>query len=350
MAVDRRILYDDLRQLFFDAFTAVGVPENVARTEAEIGAEVDLCGVHSHGVRLLTMMVENIQQGQTNPDPQVTVISEHQASALAQTENGLGRYVSAVSMDMAIQRAETFGIGAVALKGAAHWGRAYSYALRAARKGMLGIACTNAISNFPAWGTSAPSLANNPMAIGVPAGEGGEPVVMDISMTPVAIGKIRDAADEGHRVPLGWGLDRDGKPTDDPTEIMESRRFLPMGDHKGSALAFAIELLTAGLAGGFLCFELGHEGRPSDVAGGSSKLFIAIKPFGEWLPERVSSLKEHLKAAPKAPEQGEAMWPGEGSFRRREAYLKEGIPITPKLAEDLEELADELGVTIGWMG
>jgi LDH2 family malate/lactate/ureidoglycolate dehydrogenase len=214
---------------------------------------------------------------------------------------------------------------------------------------MLAIACTNAISNFPAWGTRVPSLANNPLAIGIPGGDG-DPVVMDISMTRVAIGKIRDAADEGQKVPLGWGLDREGRPTEDPAEIMASRRFLPMGDHKGSSLAFAIELLTAGLSGGFLCFELGHEGRPSDVAGGSSKLFIAMKPFGDWLPERVASLKAHLKAAPKAPEQGEAVWPGEGSFRRRDEYLQDGIPITPKLATDLETMAAAMGIGIRWMG
>jgi LDH2 family malate/lactate/ureidoglycolate dehydrogenase len=348
MAEDRRISHEDLKQLFYDAFTAVGAPDHVARTESEIGAEVDLCGVHSHGVRLLTMMVENIQKGLTKADSEVAVVSEHQASALAETDCGLGRYVSAVAMDMAIERAETFGIGSVALRGAAHWGRAHSYAHRAARKGMLGISCTNAVTNFPAWGTSVPSLGNNPIAIGIPGGEE-DPVVMDLSMTRVAIGKIRDAADEGEKVPLGWGLDTDGNPTDDPAAIMESRRFLPMGDHKGSSLAFAIELLTAGLSGGFLCHEMGQGGRPNDVAGGSSKLFIAMKPFGDWLPERVASLKAHLKAAPRAPEQGEAMWPGEGSFQRRDAYLKDGIPITPKLAADLDRLAEDLGIEIRWM-
>ena len=88
-----------------------------------------------------------------------------------------------------------------------------------------------------------------------------------------------------------------------------------------------IELLTAGLAGGLLCYELGIEGRPTDTSGGSSKLFIAIRPHGDWLSEGTASLKTYLKSAPPAEDQGEAQWPGEGSYRRRTEYLAQGIPI-----------------------
>ena len=81
---------------------------------------------------------------------------------------------------------------------------------------MIGLAFTNAIINFPAWGTSAASLGNNPMGIGVPVEDEGEPVVLDIAMTQTAIGRVREAAETGQRVPLGWGLDAAGKPTTDP--------------------------------------------------------------------------------------------------------------------------------------
>ena len=213
---------------------------------------------------------------------------------------------------------------------------------------MIGLAFTNAIINFPAWGTSTASLGNNPMAIGVPVEHGGEPVVLDIAMTQTAIGRVREAAEAGQRVPLGWGLDAAGKPTTDPAVIVESERFLPMGEHKGSGLAFMIELLTAGLAGGLLCYELGIEGRPTDTSGGSSKLFIAIRPHGDWLNERTASLKSFLKSAPAAEEQGEAQWPGEGSYRRRNEYLADGIPIPLTLAAELEMLAQELSVPLNW--
>ncbi len=348
MVDSKRIEHPELIQFFKQTLMAVGAPSHVAEVEAEIGAEVDLCGVHSHGVRLLPVMVENIQTGLTNPDPEVKVLGEYPASVLAETDRGIGRYVSAIGMDMAIERAAAYGIGAATIRGVAHWGRGYSYAARAARAGMIGLAFTNAIINFPAWGTSALSLGNNPMAIGVPVEDGGEPVVLDIAMTQTAIGRVREAVEAGQRVPLGWGLDTEGKPTTDPEAIVESQRFLPMGEHKGSGLAFMVELLTAGLAGGLLCYELGTEGRPTDTSGGSSKLFIAIRPHENWLSERTESLKAHLKSAPAAEEQGEAQWPGEGSYRRRTEYLRDGIPISLKLAADLDGLAQELSVPLSW--
>jgi LDH2 family malate/lactate/ureidoglycolate dehydrogenase len=345
----RRIAHPDLVRFIRDVLLAVGAPPNVAEVEAEIAAEVDLCGVHSHGAQLLPALVRNIRRGITSPDPQIEVLVEYPASMLAQTERGIGRYVSATGMDMAVERAQSYGIGAVAIRGVAHWGRGHSYALRAARAGMVGLAFTNAYANFPAWGTRVPSLGNNPLAISVPSPDG-EPVVLDMAMSQTAIGRVRAAAAAGERVPLGWGLDQDGRPTDDARAILASGRVLPMGEHKGSGLAFMIDLLTAGLAGGLLCYEQGTEGRPSDSEGGSTKLFIALRPFGDWLGERVSSLKAHLKAAPPAPEQGEAQWPGEGSFRRRAEYLEHGIALPPQLAAELEALAREMSLTIAFAG
>jgi LDH2 family malate/lactate/ureidoglycolate dehydrogenase len=348
MDQSKRIEYRDLTQFCVDALLAVGVPEHVAQIEGEIAAEVDLHGVHSHGVRLLLNVIDNVRHGLTNPDPQLEMLVDFPASVLAETERGIGRYVSAVGMDMAVARAEQYGIAAATIRGVGHWGRGHSYALRAARRGMIGLAFTNAIANFPAWGTAEPSLGNNPLALGVPGEEGGEPAVLDIAMTQTAIGRVRQAAAAGRTIPLGWGLDANGDPTDDPDAVLESGRFLPMGEHKGSGLAFMTDLLTAGLGGGLLCYEQGTLGRPSDTEGGSTKLFIAIKPFGDWLGERVAALKAHIHAVQPAPEQGEVRWPGESSYRRRDDYLVHGIRIEAPLAADMQRAAAELGTTLHW--
>ena len=129
---------------------------------------------------------------------------------------------------------------------------------RAARAGLVGLAFTNAFANFPAWGTRVPSLGNNPLAIGIPTADG-EPVVLDLAMTQSSISRVRQAEAAGRSVPEGWGLDERGRPTTDPSVLLQSWRFLPMGQHKGSGLAFMVDLLTAGLAGGLLAFEQGTE-------------------------------------------------------------------------------------------
>ncbi|RPJ60994.1 MAG: Ldh family oxidoreductase [Acidobacteria bacterium] len=344
----RRVAYSELKRFICQVLVKAGVPKKIAQVEAEITADVDLAGVQSHGVQLVPKLVENIRAGVINPDPPLRVIVEQPASILYETERAIGRYTSAIVMDAAVQRAEQFGVGLAAVRGVAHWGRGYSYARRAAKAGYIGIAYTNATVNFPAWGTRIPSLGNNPMAIGVPVG-GDEPVVLDMAMTQAAIRKIVDAANTGDVVPVGWGVDEEGRATKDPRAILDSQRFLPMGGHKGSALAFMIELLTGALAGGLLCFEQGNQGRPDDFAGGSSKTFLAIRPFGPWLMSKTKDLKNHLKAATTAPEQGEVSWPGERSRRFRLDYKKAGIPFRPPLVQLLEQLSSDFSVPLCWL-
>ena len=219
--------------------------------------------------------------------------------------------------------------------------------MRAARAGLVGLAFTNAFANFPAWGTRVPSLGNNPLAIGIPTADG-EPVVLDLAMTQSSISRVRQAEAAGRSVPEGWGLDERGRPTTDPSALLQSWRFLPMGQHKGSGLAFMVDLLTAGLAGGLLAFEQGTEGRPTDSAGGSTKCFIALKPFGDWLHDRSTDLKAHIKSVEAAPEQGPVQWPGEGSYQRRADYLKHGIALEATLANQMDELARDLEIPIRW--
>jgi len=338
-----------LERFICQVLMKVGVREEIAQVEAEITADVDLAGVHSHGVQLVPTPTENIRTGTVNPDPPLRVVVDHPASVLYESDRAIGRYTSATMMDVATDRAARFGVGLASIRGVAHWGRGYSYVRRAAKAGYIGIAYTNATVNFPAWGTSTPSLGNNPMAIGIPAADVEEPVVLDMAMTQAAIRKIMDAAAAGDAVPVGWGLDEEGRATTDPRAILDSQRILPMGGHKGSALAFMVELLTAGLAGGLLCFEQGTEGRPDDFAGGSSKTFLAIRPFGSWLFAKTDELKNHLKSASPAPEQGEASWPGEHSRRFRLEYETSGIPFRTPLVRLLEKLSSDYSVPLSWL-
>lgn len=347
MSQPKRIAHADLEQFFLDALTAVGVPPHVAMIEAQIGAEVDLHGGHTHGVALLPAAIDYIRQGILAPDPNFETIVESPASRLIDAGGGIGRFSSAQGMDWALERAQQYGVGACVVRSVGHWGRGHSYALRAARAGLVGLAFTNAFANFPAWGTRVPSLGNNPLAIGVPTADG-EPVVLDLAMTQSSISRVRQAEAAGRSVPEGWGLDERGRPTTDPSALLQSWRFLPMGQHKGSGLAFMVDLLTAGLAGGLLAFEQGTEERPTDSAGGSTKCFIALKPFGDWLHSRSADLKAHIKSVEAAPEQGPVQWPGEGSYQRRTDYVKHGIALEAALANQVEELARDLEVPIRW--
>ena len=343
MSDTRRIEHADLERFIRDALHAAGAPMHVAEVEAQIAAEVDLCGVHSHGARMLPGTVKNVRDGTVDAAPELTILAEHPASVLAEAHLGIGRYTSAIAMDLAVERARESGIGMVTVRGVGHWGRAHSYCLRAARAGVVSLAFTNTIALFSPNAVGDPVLGNNPMGIGVPADDPEQSVVLDIAMTQASVGKVAMAAMRGDDADPDWGLDADGNPTTDARQIMESRAFLPMGGHKGSGLSFMIDLLTAGLANGLLCFEQGAEGRPSDSAGGSTKTFIAIQPFGDWLGERADAFKTRFSAAGDG-----ARWPGEGSYRRRLDYAEHGIELLGPIVEGMEDVSADLDVPIRW--
>ena len=191
---------------------------------------------------------------------------------------------------MAVERAQSHGIGAVAIRGVASTrcagtrGRGHSYALRAARAGMVGLAFTNAYANFPAWGTRVPSLGNNPLAIAAPALAGLPPFVHDFAQSAVSRGRIKLAEVAGEPIPAGWALDADGRSTTDATAALAGA-LLPFGGYKASGLALAVEVLTGVLAGGELGPELINASLTGSAASGSAtrvgtvgSLYLAIDP------------------------------------------------------------------------
>jgi LDH2 family malate/lactate/ureidoglycolate dehydrogenase len=333
------ISHADLVRQIQAVLTARALPEPIARIEAELMAEADLLGTPSHGIRMLPRVLASLRSGLLNSSPQIQILSDFGAICRMDGDRGPGRYLSVLAMTKAVEKAGQFGIGACLLSRAGHWGRAHAYAYRAAQAGMIGICMTNAMASMLAFGSSQARLGNNPLALAIPRHDALDPVVLDIAMSQAAVGKIATYQREGKKVPLGWGLDQAGNPTEDPAAILASRNFLPMGEHKGSGLALIIEMMTAGLAGGLLCHELGQQDS-SGMDIDASKLFLALNPqsFGsrDVFSQRVEDLLAYLQASPTGA--SSVLFPGEHGWQTRDRYLKTGIPME---AQTLEELARE---------
>ncbi|MBI4790594.1 MAG: Ldh family oxidoreductase [Chloroflexi bacterium] len=333
MADEIRVKHETLIALIRDALADEGVPSPIRDVEAEVMAESDLLGVPSHGVRMLPGLIRGIREGRASRNPRLTILRERAATCVLDGDNGPGRFVSTRAMQMAVDRARDFGVGVCLATRVTHWGRAHAYAYRAARAGMIGICTTNAITNMLAFGSSRPLLGNNPLAIAVPKNP--DPIVLDMAMSQAAVGKVGTYLREGKKVPSNWGLDASGQPTDDPAAILSSGRLVPFGEHKGSGLAFMMELLTAALAGGFLSGEIAQ----ADSTGldpNSTKFFLAldIQSFvdKERFAARVADLLAHLASA----EPGLTItYPGERGWQTRDRYLAEGIPIHGEIVAQL---------------
>jgi len=339
MTGEIRIKHDALIKAVREILAVEGVLSPVNDVEAEVMVEADLMGVASHGVRMLPGLVKALREGRVKRHPQLNLLRDRGATCFLDGDNGPGRYTSVQAMQRAVERSRIFGVGVCLATRVTHWGRAHAYACRAAQAGMIGICATNAMSSMLVPGSSRSVLGNNPLAIAVPRDPERDPVVLDMAMSQAAVGKIGTYLREGKEVPLGWGLGESGNPTRDPSAILSSRKFLPMGEHKGAGLALMIELLTAALAGGALGFEIFRMDR-STLDPGSSKLFIAldVEAFVERqrFHKRVEEMLAYLKGTAEPGQ--ETLFPGERGWRMRARYLAEGIPIHPEIVSQLQAI------------
>jgi LDH2 family malate/lactate/ureidoglycolate dehydrogenase len=341
MSDEIRIPHEKLVAIIRDTLASIGVPPAICLIEAEIMAEADLLGVPSHGIRMLPGLVRGIREGRARANPQIKIVRERAATLLLDGDNGPGRYVSVVAMQHAIDRAKHFGIGACLATRVTHWGRAHAYVYRAAQAGCIGICTTNAIPNMLAFGSARPLLGNNPLAIGVPRGNR-EPIILDMAMSQAALGKVGTFAREGKPVPPTWGLDANGKPTNDPAAILSSGRVLPFGDHKGAGLALMMELLTGALAGAMLSQEIVRIER-TGLDPNTTKLFIALDLEAFVDPERFAQRIDDLLTNLHEIEPGLTITlPGERGWQTHADYLRDGVPVHREIVEQLKSIDIDL--------
>lgn len=294
-------------------FVAVGIAPDAAAIVAEDLVAADLEGVASHGVMLVPMYVERIRAGSVSRLTSGKVVSDRQTAMVIDAGNALGQLTARQAIDLAAARAAEFGMASVAVRSAFHFGAAGRYARMLAERGCVGMVMCNTRPLMPPTGGAEPVTGNNPLAIAVP-GAGLFAPEVDMALSAAAMGKIRNAAAAGSLIPLGWATDRDGTDTTDP-EAAIAGMLLPAAGPKGFGLAFIIDLLCGGLAGG----GIGAEVRPLfgslDQPYNSANLFIAIHVghFADLshFAERASAAAGAVSSVRRAPGVERVFAPGE---------------------------------------
>jgi delta1-piperideine-2-carboxylate reductase len=176
------------------------------------------------------------------------------------------------------------------------------------------------------WGGKRKLLGTSPMAFACPR-PGRLPLVWDQASSVMAQGEILLAAQRRERLPLGVGLDADGRPTTDPRAVLAGGSTLPFGGHKGSSIAFMIEILTGALTGGPFGFEDRSHGYPAAQTPKAGQTVILIDPLlvpGNRYFERIEGLFEAIAAS------GVERLPAERRYARREQSLRDGIPVSDR--------------------
>lgn len=344
---DTRVPASRLAAFISRAFVAAGLPAADAETLAGLMVEADLRGSDTHGVIRLPLYVRRIRAGGVNPKPNIRVVSDRPSAALVDGHNGMGHLVMRRAAEIAIDKAKATGVGWVGARMSNHAGPAALYVTMPLAHDMIGLYFAVGSSNhLPPWGGSESLLGTNPMAAAVPAME--EPaIVLDMSPTVAAYGKVRLKAQRGEEMPVGWMIDREGKPLTDPKRA-DQGHLLPIGDYKGSGLSLIIGILAGALNRAALGREVidfvKEPGKATNTGQAIAALSIeAFMPAAEF-KRAVDQVIRDIRNSQRLPGVERIYLPGEQSHAKLMERRAHGVPMPKALRESLDAVARDLAV------
>ena len=342
------------------ALLKMGVPTEDAGMIADVLITADLWGVRSHGVAHLKMYHERMKAGLQLPVTRWNVVKETPTTAVIDGGNGMGMVVGTHAMQLAIQKAHKFGLGAVAVRNSSHYGVAGYYPLLAVKAGMVGLSVTNAHPSIaPTFGTE-PMLGTNPIAVAAPTDED-FPYMYDAATAVVPRGKIEVAARANKPIPEGWVISKDGSAATDTSQMIAEMNqgdvaLLPlggmgelMGGHKGYGLATMVEIFSAAFQNGAylsMLHDTDHAGNPQFLRIGHFFLAINVEhfiPLDEFKHITGNMMRE-LRAARKGADASRIYTAGEKEYWNTQRVQREGVEIAPGVQKNLNTLAKELGL------
>jgi len=251
-----RITLEELRGLVAAALQRAGANPQMAASTAAALVLAEAQGIGSHGLSRVAQYVTHLRNGRVDGAAQPVLQREHGAAAVIDAGDGLAFAACALAVAQGIARAEAHGVAFIGVVRSHHAGVLADHLREVARAGMVGLAFANSPAAMPAAGGKHAIFGTNPVAA-IFARKDADPLIIDLSLSEVARGKVMLAVKAGQPIPEGWALDRDGKATTDPKAALEGS-MLPFGaasSTKGAMLALVVELLVTALIGAQFGFE-----------------------------------------------------------------------------------------------
>jgi len=315
-----------------------------ARLVAETLVAANVRGVDSHGIVRLPHYATRLRNGTIKARPEIAVRRTGPSTAIVEGDAGMGQLVAARAMQQAIALAAESGVGAVGARNSSHCGACAYFVELAVKQGMIGVALTHTDPIMVPPGMKHIFLGSNPIAFGAP-GANGPPVIVDLSTTHAAWGKVIVARQERKPIPPDWGLDADGRPTTDASRVVG---LAPTGAHKGYALALMVEILCAHLTGvpfGLHVTKMyGELDKPRNLGHFMLALDIARFTKPGAFRSRIDAFLEEIRAQEPADAARPPLAPGDPERLCAERRLREGVPLGTGVITELNTLATELGI------
>ena len=313
-----------------------------AGTVARRLVDSNLVGHDSHGVIRVGKYLEWVRAGWLSPNRMPTVVFENDAIAVIDGNRGFGQVVGEFAGKLGTAKAAKSGIAMVGLRNCGHLGRVGDWAELAAAQGQasLHFLNTSGAQRVAPFGGSDRRLSTNPITVGVPVA-GGDPVILDVTTSMVAEGKLLVASNKGEQVPPGWIIDRNGRPTTDPKDFYEGGALLTVGAHKGSGLSIVVDLLAGALS-------TGRSSDPDDTVLRNNMLSIYIAPAvydrDGAVAREIARFVAWVKASPPAVAGQPVLMPGEVERSTRARRAAEGVVLDDKTWSDLLAAATSVGL------
>lgn len=335
-----------LKRFTYEVFRRAGMSEDHAELVADVLVWANLRGMDSHGVMRVPRYVELVQRGDLNVTPVMTLKQDTLASVLIDADRAAGPVAMVHATRIASRKAKEAGIGLALVRGTTHTAALGYYTQMAARDGFAAIALAASGPNMAYHGARAAGVSTAPLSIAVPGPghEPSEPIALDMGSGMVSIGKLAQVRRAGQAIPSDWALDSAGNPTIDSQAAAIP---LPLGGAKGSGLALMAECLSSLIVAHPLLAET-LEGTQAGARHRQNALVIAIDIARFVEPKafqaEVARLVRNLKALPPQADVGEILMPGERGHRSLQKRSRDGVPIPRKLADELQRMAERLGV------
>ena len=338
-----RVPQEDMRASVEDIFDKMGMPHEDSVLAADVLLYADLRGIESHGVsNMMRGYVAGFGAGRINPTPEPKIVREALAVATIDSDRGHGLVIGPYAMNIAIERAQKYGIGSISVTNGAHFGAAAYHAALALEHDMIGVAMTTGGVSVAPVGGAKPLVGLNPIAIAAPTNDE-PPFIFDAAMSSVAGNKIQLAKRLGVNVMPGWIAQPDGTPIMEDTPIPDDYMMLPLGGtreigaHKGYSLAVMAEIL---------CSVLSSGGAGPFRRGGASHHFVAynidafcdVDTFKNDMDEYMRALQD----TPTAPGNDRVVYAGLPEHEEEPERREKGIPYHPEVIEWFKSIAGEL--------
>ena len=235
------------------ALKRAGASDETAAATAAALVSAEAQGLASHGLSRVAQYATHLRNGRADGTASPRVVNATAAACLVDAGSGLAFAACALAVREAIARAKVNGVAFAGVTNSHHFGAAALHLVPATDAGLVALAFSNSPAAMPMHGGRRALFGTNPIAAAFPR-RGKPPLVVDLSLSEVARGKLMVAAKKGESIPLGWALDSEGRPTTDPNAGLTGM-MVPAGGVKGAMLALVVELLCCALTGAAFGFE-----------------------------------------------------------------------------------------------